>query len=306
MDTVRSVIGQSTPVKEIIIVANGNDDHAAFWQANSGGIVRVVREPALGQQAARSKGIRAATSSWVALLDDDDIYLPNFIESVVPAMDDGRADIIATDHRKFRANWVDRQTNFEAAPWGYWKGIRPRDPDVEWSFLGKFPLHLLLKRIPIYPSTTVIKREFALKIGGFDPRMHGIRSEDVEFLIRALTYGNLSLVWRPLVEYRIHPGNLTGDRNARVIGKWRVFEFARRNHPHLPENFRRALDRDLSLRRLHIASLAREAGDVDLFEEVWSELRPFYRIAGLLSLFVVLRFVVRQFKRARTRLAMLP
>lgn len=306
LDTVRSVIAQSVPVREIIIVANGGDDHAAFWQAQCGGIVRVVRERARGQQAARSSGIKAATSSWVALLDDDDLYLPNFIESVLPAIEDGRADIVATDHRKFRADWVDRETNFESAPPGYWKGLRPRDRNVAWSFLGKFPLHLLLKRIPIYPSTTVIRRDFALQIGGFDPRMLGVRSEDVEFLIRALTYGKLSLVWRPLVQYRLHAGNLTGDRAARVIGKWRVFEFARRNHPHLPEYFRRALDRDLSVRRLHIAHLAREAGDADLFEEIWSELHPFYRTSGLLPLFAMLTNVVRRARRVGSRVARLP
>ena len=300
LETVRSVLEQSVPVKEIIVVANGSDDHAAFWQANSGGIVRVVRETSPGQQTARNTGIKAAASPWIAFLDDDDIYLPNFIESVLPAIEDGRADIISTDHSKLRDDGADLQTNFDAAPSGYWKGIRPRDPDVEWSFLGKFPLHLLLKRIPIYPSTTLVKRDFVLEIGGFDPRMHGIRSEDIEFLVRALTYGNLSLVWRPLVHYRVHQGNITRDRTTRVIGKWRAFEIARKNHPHLPESFRRALDRDLPRRRNYIANLARETGDASLFEEVWGELHPLYRAPGIRQLFQMLH-VSRHFWRKRRR-----
>ena len=299
LDTVRSVLAQSTPVREIIVVANGSNDHAAFWQANSGGIVRVIRVPPLGQQAARTRGIEAATSSWVALLDDDDSYLPNFVESILPAIEDGRADVIGTDHRKFRADRVDHQTNFEAAPFGYWKRIKPRDPNVEWSFVGKFPLQLLLRRIPFYASMTVIKRDFALEIGGFDPLMRGIRSEDIEFLVRALTYGNLSLVWRPLVHYRLHPGNQSGDHNARVIGKWRVFEFVRTHHPHLPEDFRQALDRDLPRRRHDIADLARGSGDMHLFREVYSQLRPIYRISGLRPLWVMLTQVVRRLRRAR-------
>ena len=96
---------------------------------------------------------------------------------------------------------------------------------------------LLLKRVPIYPSTTVMRRDFALGIGGYDPNMKGIRAEDVEFLIRALTYGMVSLVWRPLVSYRVHRGNLSSDPALRAIGRWRIFEFALANHPHLPASF---------------------------------------------------------------------
>jgi glycosyltransferase involved in cell wall biosynthesis len=283
-------------VKEIIVVANGSDDHAAFWQAQSGGIIRVVREAVPGQQAARTAGIQAATSTWVALLDDDDIYAPDFIESVLPAIEDGRADIISTDHRKFWPDRVDEKTNNEAAPPGYWKGIRPERSATEWSFVGKFPLHLLLKRIPIYPSTTVIRRQFALGIGGFDSRMYGIRSEDIEFLIRALTYGKLSLVWRPLVYYRIHAGNLTRDRNAREIGKWRIFEFVRTMHPQLPEDFRKALDWDLPRRRLNIARLAREVGDEQLFDQAWSGLHPVYRAPAAHLLLTLLKRAARRLK----------
>jgi glycosyltransferase involved in cell wall biosynthesis len=274
LETVRSVLKQSRPVREIIVVTNGSDEHAAFWQANSGGKVRIVRQPNAGQQAARNAGIEAAVSTWVAMLDDDDLYLPDFIESVMPAIADGRADVIATDHRKFRPDRVDRKTNFEAAPRGYWKGIRPAKADADWSFVGKFPLHLLLKRVPIYPSTTVMRREFALGIGGYDPKIMGIRAEDIEFLIRALTYGNVSLVWRPLVCYRVHGGNLTSDPTHRAIGRWRVFEFAREHHPHLPASFCRALDRDLPRRRRSIFKLAYELGDRELMDEAWSRLGP--------------------------------
>jgi glycosyltransferase involved in cell wall biosynthesis len=275
LETVRSVLEQSRPVREIIVVTNGSDEHAAFWQANAGGKVRTVRQPNAGQQAARNAGIEAAVSTWVAMLDDDDLYLPDFIESVMPAIVDGRADVIATDHRKFRPDRVDRKTNFEAAPRGYWKGIRPAKADAEWSFVGKFPLHLLLKRVPIYPSTTVMRRDFALGIGGYDPKIMGIRAEDIEFLIRALTYGTVSLVWRPLVCYRVHGGNLTSDPARRAIGRWRVFEFARDNHPHLPASFCRALDRDLPRRRRSIFRLAYDLGDRELMDEAWSRLGPF-------------------------------
>ena len=57
-------------------------------------------------------------------------------------------------------------------------------------------------------------------------------------------------------------------------GRWQVFEFALANHPHLPANFCRALDRDLPRRRRKIFKIAYELGDVKLMEEVWSKLGP--------------------------------
>lgn len=277
LETVQSVLAQSVAVREIVIVANGSEDHAAFWNAHSSDRVRVIRIPPIGKQAARNAGIRAARGAWVATLDDDDLYLPEFIASVMPAIEDGRADIVSTDHRKFSPEREDRLTNFETAPTRYWSGIRPADPDVPWSFVGKFPLPLLLKRVPAYPSTSVIRRDFALAIGGYDPAMNGILSEDLEFLIRALNQGQLALVWKPLVRYRKHAGNDTTSRSGRAIGRWRIFEFARDHHQMLPDDFRLALDRDLPARRRKIFRIAYESGDQALMDEVWDKLRRSHR-----------------------------
>ena len=281
LETVQSVLGQSWPVREIVIVANGSDDHAAFWTAQSNDLVRVVRLPPIGKQAARNAGIRAARCAWVAMLDDDDLYLPEFIASVMPAIADGRADIISTDHRKFSAERDDRRTNFEAAPKHYWAGIRPADPAVPWSFVGKFPLPLLLTRVPAYPSTCVMRRDFVLGIGGYNPAMNRIMAEDLEFLIRALTQGNLALVWKPLVRYRKHAGNDSASNIGRAIGRWRIFEFAREFHQQLPADFRSALDRDLPRRRRKIFRLAYDAGDGDLMDELWGKLGPSQRTPDL-------------------------
>jgi glycosyltransferase involved in cell wall biosynthesis len=284
LESLRSVLNQTQPVREIIVVANGSSDHTAFWEAQRSNRVRVVRESGRGQQAARNAGLRAATSTWVAILDDDDLYMPDFIRSVMPAIEDGRAEIVGTDHRKFRPHRQDRNTNFEAAPARYWRGIKPAERGVEWSFIGKFPLERVLQRVPIYPSTMVMKRDFALGIGGYDPRMFGIPSEDVEFLIRALTYGNLSLVWQPMVRYRIHTGNFSKNASARAVGRWRILEHVRECHPHLPLSFRRALDKDLPRRRRKILRLAYELGDWDLMQEVWNGLHPLQRTPDVLAL----------------------
>lgn len=273
VETVESVLAQTRPVNEIVVVANGSDDHAAFWTQRFRDRIRVVREQPVGKQVARTTGFREARSTWVATLDDDDLYLPDFIASVEPAILDGRADLISTDHRKFRSDRADKRTNFEAAPPRYWDGL-PRDPGSDWTLVEHFPLDRLLKRVPFYPSTCVVRRDFALRIGGYDPRMKGIMSEDLEFLIRALTHGSVAIVWKPMVRYRMHEGNDTASVVGREIGRWRIFEFAREQHAGLPKYFVEALDRDLPRRRRRIYALAHQLKDEGLIQEVSRKLGP--------------------------------
>lgn len=271
--TIQSVLNQTRRPREILVVDNGTENRAASVLAPFGRDVTLVKSTPNVKQIARNTGFKAASSEWVATLDDDDLLHPTYLASMAEPMLDGRADIISSDHRKFRGAVFDEKTNFELAPSGYWDGIPQPPPGQNWSFVGKFPLERLLRRVPVYPSTTIIRREFALRIGGYDPRMLGIMAEDLEFLIRALTHGELSLVWEPLVNYRLHPGNDTASIIGQTTGRWRIFEFARNNHADLPASFREALDNDLPGRRLRIFDLAYRSENGKLIREVEPLLR---------------------------------
>lgn len=273
-ETIRSILNQTRRAREIIVVDNGTENRAASALAEFGDQVRLIKSAPNQKQLARNAGIGAAASTWVATLDDDDLLRPDYLEHVERAIADGRADIIGADHRKFRGDIFDARTKFEDMPAGYWDGVPQPENGESWSFVGDFPLEKLLRRIPIYPSMMVIRREFALRIGGFDPRMLGIPSEDLEFLIRALAHGRLALIWRPLVNYRQHSGNDTASAVGREIGRWRIFEFVRHQVPGLPPQFLDALDRNLFERRVQVYELAFRAGDYPLMTEVEAMLRP--------------------------------
>ena len=104
---------------------------------------------------ARNAGIAAARSSWIATLDDDDLYHPDFLEKIEPALCDGRADIVFCDHRKFKEGDFRPKTNFESAPRNYWPPI-VAFPEEAWSFVGQFPLTRLFYFVAFYPSTMII------------------------------------------------------------------------------------------------------------------------------------------------------
>lgn len=272
-ETIRSVLAQTRRPREILVIDNGIENRAAGAVAQFGDAVTLIREQPLGKQVARNTGLKAACSAWVATLDDDDLFHPSFLETAERAIRDGRADIIGSDHRKFRGDHSDESTNFELAPEGYWQDIQRPTDGSSWSFVGKFPLERLLRRVPFYPSSTVIRRDFALAIGGYDPRMRGIMAEDLEFLIRALAAGEAAIIWEALVDYRLHAGNDTASITGQAIGRWRIFEFVKRHHSNLPASFDRALAENLPLRRAQIFDTAFKIKDHDLMRETGMMLR---------------------------------
>ncbi|NNE62484.1 MAG: glycosyltransferase [Gammaproteobacteria bacterium] len=77
-----SVYSQKTEVDEVIVVDDGSDDNTAETIEKLFPGVLLLRQPNLGVSSARNRGIKAAKSQWIALLDSDDQWLPGKISAV--------------------------------------------------------------------------------------------------------------------------------------------------------------------------------------------------------------------------------
>lgn len=74
---IESVMEQTWPADEIIVVDDGSQDRTAEVAKEYGEVVRLVQQTNAGVSAARNHGAEASTGDWLAFLDADDWYFPD-------------------------------------------------------------------------------------------------------------------------------------------------------------------------------------------------------------------------------------
>lgn len=82
-DAISSVLGQSWKDFELIVVDDGSTDATAEVVASFGDRVRYTYQANQGQGSARKTGIALSSGEYVSFLDDDDVWLPTYLETVM-------------------------------------------------------------------------------------------------------------------------------------------------------------------------------------------------------------------------------
>src|ERR1700728_1366179 len=77
---VRSVLTQTYPPSEIIVVADGSPDDPSEELKGFGSAVTLIRKRNGGAASARNSGIDHAQGEWIAFLDADDHWEPSKLE----------------------------------------------------------------------------------------------------------------------------------------------------------------------------------------------------------------------------------
>lgn len=177
---VASVLLQTHPVFELIIVNDASSDGTDEYLESLDSVIVITNKSSLGGAQARNLGIAAASGDVIAFLDDDDQWHPEKIEKQIACAEESRADLVYTG-----TSVVDENDTVQGHC--YHKQYLP--PRLNICFLNYIGI----------TSTVFIRRELLLD-SGFSSQMPAL--QEYELFIRLLKDGaTVAGVPLPLVRY---------------------------------------------------------------------------------------------------------
>jgi glycosyltransferase involved in cell wall biosynthesis len=269
--TVESVLNQTYQDFELLIVDDGSSDRSIeLCQQYRDPRIRILRQQNRGLAGARNTGIRHATGDYVALLDGDDLWLPEKLERHVQHLE--RSPTVGVSFS--RSTFIDEQ----GKPLGIYQ--MPRMTDIA-------PEHVFCRN-PIGNGSAVVLRWEVLAAIAFPETWYGKpetfyfddqfrQSEDIECWLRIV----LTTQWRiegipeALTLYRVNAGGLSANVLKQLESWERVVEKTRAYAPDFIRQWERRA-RAYQLRYLARRSVRQRAAGMAVKlvnQAVWTEPR---------------------------------
>jgi glycosyltransferase involved in cell wall biosynthesis len=101
-ETIESVVSQTYTNWEMIIIDDGSTDNSVSvvekYLCDSR--IRLLQQKNMGSAAARNNGIRQAQGQYIALLDSDDLWECNFLESQIKFIKERKATLVYSSYKR--------------------------------------------------------------------------------------------------------------------------------------------------------------------------------------------------------------
>jgi tetratricopeptide (TPR) repeat protein len=189
---VESVLAQTYPNIEAIVVDDGSTDDTVVVMAQYAGRVTYLKQTNQDVAAARNAGIRAASGEYLTFLDDDDLILPTKIERQVQVL--ASRPIVGLVHCGYYH--IDEAGN--------------RVDKVVFLPEGEVLKELVCRNF-IWAGAPLLRRQCIERVGPFDEEIPAI-SADWDMWLRIAQAGYLfACVQEPLGAYRIQRGSMLAD-----------------------------------------------------------------------------------------------
>jgi len=187
-----SVLEQTYPFFEVIIINDGSTDEtqAILEGFRSHSNIRFFQQSNQGLSAARNSGLERAKGDYIALLDSDDLMLPERLETQLEFLQSNEAiDIVYT-----AVTLIDEKGNLLST-------MRRESIPTE-NFLAE---EFFRNQVP--SPSTIMAKQGVFESYPFDSDLRA--GEDLEWIIRTAHHHSFQYLDIPLTLYRRHQQNIS-------------------------------------------------------------------------------------------------
>jgi glycosyltransferase involved in cell wall biosynthesis len=191
-EAIRSVLTQSYPSIQLIVLDDGSSDNSvkiiSGFLKDKPSVLFLINETNQGYTKSLNKALSYATGEFIVDLAADDILMPTRVEEGVSALIKAGA--------KFGVNFSDAEIIAED---GFFLGIHSEKNSHQSVPQGDIYKDLV-KRYFICPPTMLFRKSVIDHLGGYDD---SLAFEDFDFLVRAARDFHFCYTPKPLVKRRL-------------------------------------------------------------------------------------------------------
>lgn len=205
-----SVFSQTLPAREVFVINDGSPDTEELERVLEPYRERIIylRQENLGPSIARNTAILKARGEYIAFLDSDDVWLPDYLSAQLKILqEDPGLALVYADTRLFGDAPEAGQT---------WMQMWPSSHPVTF-------VKVLTMQCAMTTSCIVARKQPLIDAGLFDPRF--FRSEDYDLWLRLLHKGErFTYQEKVLARRRLHGSSLAADTKKLFESQIEVYQ----------------------------------------------------------------------------------
>jgi GT2 family glycosyltransferase len=208
-EAIESVLRQTHKNFEIIVVDDGCPDSKKLKSTLLPYKLRLryIRQENRGVGSARNTAISYARGEWIAFLDGDDIWRPNYLAEQIAVARSSNADCVYPNALYFGASSLNGRDYMD---------VFPSSGPVTVESLALGVCHVFVGAL--------VRAEALRNVGGFDERLRSC--EDLDLWLRILLNGGRIVYHRNiLVDYRQRAGSLTTSELGMLESRLKIFDW---------------------------------------------------------------------------------
>ncbi|AFM26304.1 glycosyltransferase [Desulfomonile tiedjei] len=214
---------------EVVVVDDGSSDNSPeIIQSIDDPRIRFFSQSNSGAHAAINKGVELARSEWISILNSDDLYFPEKLQT----------------HLEFHARHPELEASVSTVRYVDEEGepLDGENESVKWYRTARLAYRTqqsLLKSLfvanhLVTTSSIFVKKQTLVKLGGFKSFRY---VHDWFFFLSLARKEMLQVIDKPLVCYRLHGDNAVFENMDRLLAEchfvleWHLHECARGKNP---------------------------------------------------------------------------